>query len=602
MRPPARLLRSATCSVPRAFFGPIFQREVRALGRRGSPYWVRFGYALLLLSIVTLVFILVWDIEQGASQAYGRQMALEFLAPAMLTTVAVVQMSVLALIAPVLTAGAIADEKRMRTLSTLLTTPLTSRDLVIGKLAAGTVQLCVLALIPMPLLLALRVFGGVETESIVASLVLSLSLGLLGASLSLMFSIWHRRTPTIVFFAMCSTAVLVGAPWMAAGLYDYATKSGFLESVYYVLTPYAQMLVLNPEFIGSGSVAQARVYWLSSAGYNLAIASVVALFSMFMLRGVLRREAAGGGSQGAIARFLVPGVEPDSAARQATEREPREVGDAPIVWREIRQGVTASSNKTFAVACIGVLILLGLYAIMGIDHGGLTATIAIITALALAAQSALTTPSAISSERDAGNWSVLLTTPVTSRQVVLGKVAGALRRLWLLPALLLLHMALVIAAGRLHPVAALHTTVLLGGLVVMLSGTGIFLGMFFKRGITASVFNLSIPIVFYLGLPMLLSMVLLMIDYGYADDTQWAEYLIFLTNPYVLLTEATTAATSENGNYVFFLRYDLLGIYDIGVGRFTFYTLVCGLGTAFIGVVAMAVAIVGFNRFNGRTS
>lgn len=142
--------------------------------------------------------------------------------------------------------------------------------------------------------------------------------------------------------------------------------------------------------------------------------------------------------------------------------------------REVRQGATGSRIKTAAILGIGVVILMVLYATAGMDSTGLTPTIAVITAMALAMQAALTTPNAISSERDAGNWGVLLTTPVTGRQVVMGKVAGAIRRLWLLPALLALHMAVVMVLGWLHPVAALHTVILLGGLVLMLAGTGIF--------------------------------------------------------------------------------------------------------------------------------
>lgn len=600
----SRLVRSITLApsaLGRALVGPIFQREVRALGRRRSPYWLRFTYAFCLLAIVTLVFLAVWDFDQGMSGMYGTSGSLEFLAPAMLATVAMVQMSALALIAPVLTAGAIADEKRMRTLSTLLTTPLSSRDLVLGKLAAGTVQLGVLAMIPMPLLLALRVFGGVESEAIVASLVLSLSLGLLGASLALMFSIWHRRTPSIVFYALCSIAVITGAPWMLGELSDYVLDTDLVATMLHLVAPYAQMLVLYPEILGSGSVAQTRIYWLTAVGYNTSITLVLVLFSMFVLRGVLRREAAGGASQGTLARFITPGVEPDAAVRNAAERDPRMVGDAPIFWREVRQGATGSRIKTAAILGIGVVILMVLYATAGMDSTGLTPTIAVITAMALAMQAALTTPNAISSERDAGNWGVLLTTPVTGRQVVMGKVAGAIRRLWLLPALLALHMAVVMVLGWLHPVAALHTVILLGGLVLMLAGTGIFLGMFCKRGITASVANMAVPITLYVGLPVLLAMIANMLDYRHGG-MDWAQNFIALSSPFILLAEATGAASSEYEPHQFYLRYGPLGLDEVHLGGFTFYTLICGVGTSLIGVAAMTAAIAGFDRFNGRPS
>ncbi|UYV13657.1 MAG: ABC transporter permease subunit [Phycisphaera sp.] len=586
----------------RTFFGSIFQREVRALGRRRMPYWVRSGYTLLLIGIVTIVFLSLWNPEYVAGA--GQATVLEELAPYILRTVAVVQMVALALIAPVLTAGAISDEKRQRTLATLLATPLTSRDIILGKLGARTVQLGILALVPMPLLLALRVFGGVEAEAIFASTALSLALGMLGASLALMFSIWHRRTPSVVFFALCSTAVLAFLPWLGMMATELSTDPDPDNFFFKCIAPAAMVVVLAPEDVGSPTVADVRQYWLSSVGY-LTLASIgVVLFSVFILRGVLKREAAGTASNTVFTRLVAPGVEAPKVEQEGPPRDARKIGDRPVLWRELRQNAIGGGKRTVMAFALGIAILLLLYATAGLDHPGITATMLFIAALGLTAQAALSTPAAITAERDAGSWSVLLTTPVRPWQIVLGKTLGSMRRLWLLPAIVGFHLAIVMAAGWFHPIGALHGALLIGALVFMLASTGVCLGLVCRRGVTASVLNMGYPLILFLAFPIIAQFYSEYSYYNYYNErSDWLSMVVMVSNPFVMLQEAAITATAEWERFSYFLRYEMLNSDDtVRPLRFTGMVLLCSGGMAAIGGLALAIAAAGFNRWNGRPS
>lgn len=591
----------------RMFFGAIFQREVRALGRRRVPYWVRSGYTLLLIAIVTIVFLSLWDSDLYAGAA--RQAVLEELAPYILNTVAIVQMSVLALIAPVLTAGAISDEKRQRTLSTLLATPLTSRDIILGKLGARTVQLLILAVVPTPLLLALRVFGGVEAEAIVASTALSLSLGMLGASLALMFSIWHRRTPSVVFFALCSLAVLTFLPWLGMMASEWSTDANPDNFFFKCIAPAAMRVVLSPELTGGATVASTREYWIASVGYLSVTSAGVVLFSVFILRGVLKREVAGTASNTVLTRLVAPGVEAPKTQQGGTPRDARQVGDRPVLWRELRQSAIGGGKRTIMALGLGIGILLMLYATVGMDNPGLTAALLFIAALGLTVQVALSTPASITAERDAGNWNVLLTTPVKPWQVVLGKTLGSMRRLWLLPAVVGFHVALVMAAGWFHPIGALHGILLIGTLVFMLASTGVCLGLMCKRGVTASVLNLGFPLLIFVGFPIVawfyndFSFNNHRRYYSYYDDSDWLSTIVMISNPFVMLRESSITATAEWERFGYFLRYELLNSSDtVRPLRFTGMVMLCSSGMAALGGIALAIAATGFNRWSGRPS
>lgn len=597
MKAAARLARLPSTAL-RMFVGPIFQREVRALGRRRAPYWVRSGYTLLLLGIVSIVFLAVWDTGGGG---FGQQSVLEFLAPAMLVTVATVQMAVLALVAPVLTAGAIADEKRQRTLSTLLTTPLTSRDIILGKLGARTVQLVILALVPTPLLLALRVFGGVEAEAIVASVALSLGVAMLGATLALMFSIWHRRTPSVVFFALCATAVLVFLPWLGMMATEWSVMPNPENFFFRCIAPIALFAVLAPEGLGGSAVANVREFWVSTLAYLGVISTAIVLFSIVVLRGVLKREAAGTATGSVFTRLVAPGVEAARAPADDAQRAPRVVGERPVMWRELRQSAIGGRARTFFALGLGAAILAFLYLVAGLGHIGLTSTLVFIAALGLTAQVALSTPASISAERDAGSWSVLLTTPIGPWQIIMGKTLGAIRRLWLIPAIAGLHLALVVALGWFHPLGVLHVALLVGSLVFMLASTGVCLGLVCRRGVTASVLNLAFPLVLFLGLPIFGGMLSgLMLDY---DTMAVLGDVLMVTNPFIMLPESTITATAEWEHFSFFLRYDMLGTdEDLPATSFTMLVLVCAGMQCTIGLIALAIAAMGFDRWTGRPS
>src|SRR5690606_29919275 len=153
----------------------------------------------------------------------------------------------------------------------------------------------------------------------------------------------------------------------------------------------------------------------------------------------------------------------------------------------------------------------------------------------------------ITSERDAGSWSVLLTTPVRPWQVVLGKTLGAIRRLWLIPAVIGFHLVLVMASGWFHPVGVLHATLLIGALVFMLASTGVALGLMCKRGVVASVLNMGITLVLFMGLPILALMYneFSSSGYYYDDERSLLMDITMVSNPFTMLTEASTTATGE---------------------------------------------------------
>ncbi|MEO1718587.1 MAG: ABC transporter permease, partial [Planctomycetota bacterium] len=136
--------------------------------------------------------------------------------------------ALLTLLGPVLTAGSICDERRARTLDTLATTPVSPLQIVVGKLAARLQEALVLGLIAAPPLLALRVFGGVPGETILAFVAVAFCTTYLGAALGIWFSTWHRGAAGAIVYAFLTMGLLTVAPAIIGAV---ALQNNFFNAV-----------------------------------------------------------------------------------------------------------------------------------------------------------------------------------------------------------------------------------------------------------------------------------------------------------------------------------------------------------------------------------
>ena len=435
-----------------AFFGPIFQKEVRAAGRRRGTYILRFAYTLVLLALVGIAF---WGARStGATRSAVEHMQnLQELAPAMTMAAMWFQFLALTLIAPMLASPVICDERRARSLSTLLTTPLGAGEIILGKMTSRLVQIMILAVIAAPVLLAIRVFGGLDPGIVLAYTGVSISIAVLGASLGVLYSIWHRRATSAALFALLSLVLVQGAPLAIEGILVYVLNEEFSGRVAYpfheqvaaTAAPYAlaglsdvlmtggripdvtihsswlsgrlSRMGLGPGTNAPGVVTIAPV-WVVNTVYNLFMSAVVTGLSIFALRRVMRKDDSESSRitprRGRRKRAAVPveGAALESAAEPhetepnetLAERENRTVSDRPVLWRELRRAAIGSKllRRAIIVLAFGGLGLL--YWRVGIDDYGLQMTIAVLGSLIVMVQAIFMTTGSIAAEREGRTW------------------------------------------------------------------------------------------------------------------------------------------------------------------------------------------------------
>ena len=185
---------------------PILLRVVEAAGKRRRDLFVRCGYLALLILVV--IFALIGS---GATVGGGSLGDLAKVSARIFQQMSYLQLGLVALLAPVFTAGAITQEKDSQTYDILLATPLTNGQIVLGSLLSRLFFVIALLVSGIPIFSITQIFGGVAIRSIVMSFLIAASTTFVTGSLAMAiatFKVGTRRT--IFSFYLFIVIYLVG--------------------------------------------------------------------------------------------------------------------------------------------------------------------------------------------------------------------------------------------------------------------------------------------------------------------------------------------------------------------------------------------------------
>src|SRR5215217_2435238 len=141
---------------------PILLRVVEAGGKRRRDLFVRCGYLALLILVVLFALI-------GGGIGGGSLGELAKVSARLFQQMSYLQLGLVALLAPIFTAGAITQEKDSQTYDILLATPLTNGQIVLGSLLSRLFFVVALLVSGIPIFSITQIFGGVAIRSIVMS-------------------------------------------------------------------------------------------------------------------------------------------------------------------------------------------------------------------------------------------------------------------------------------------------------------------------------------------------------------------------------------------------------------------------------------------------
>ena len=475
---------------PLRLAGPIFDKELRIASRRRRTYLLRFAYVAFLTLFVVQVLSVATRVP-GAGSAVVRMSQMGLVASGVVSTIVWFQFLLAQLLAIVLLSGAIGNEVRQRSLDALLVTPISSLQIVVGKLLSGLLQLVLLLAVSLPLLATVRVFGGVPWGYVVFSLCTTLAAALFAGSLSLLLSVTNRHAYRVVSNAVGWCLVLWGGSAALLALLRWVGHIGTAtaELALYLSNPFFVMLVRTQSMI---TAAPAR--W-STLGLWSVHCLVLLTGAVLMLLLAVRRIRR-------VALAPVPGQGPAASAQATTaslwrgwprRRAVRRVTGSPIVWKELHRPFFARGRRgvlnalgLIAAGCLVVGALVFSLATARLPLGPVCIVLAVLLQLLFIINVATSAASAITREKEARTLPILLMAPLDNRAIIRGKALGLLRRNlpFLVPVPFLGVLAYTMMASRLTSSSAVLTVALLEAValsdVVFLLGLGLCLSVYLK--------------------------------------------------------------------------------------------------------------------------
>jgi ABC-type transport system involved in multi-copper enzyme maturation permease subunit len=473
--------------------GPIFEKELRVSGRLRRSYVLRFIYAAVLSGFVAMVWLSAVTMPSLYAPRSLGTMNMAYAGVALTSTIIWFQFIALQLVAIVMLSTSISDEVSHRTLGVLMTTPINNVQIVIGKFLGRFFQLVLLMALSVPMLIVIRVLGGVTSEFILAATCLTLSTTAFFAAASMFFSVSGRNAPLVIVKTVIAMVVIFLILPMAWSYGAYQTGRSTANEILYYVNPHLALGQLNFALATPVSAKITTVGWLWNCLGMLAATVLLLLITMLRVRRAALRQLIGDAG-GWTARRI---------DREAA-RPPRRIRGNPIIWREARARIFKSRvwGVIASAALLGVLFLTywaDWNALQRFDSH--IVYVEILLAYGTLATAVITSGS-ITAEKESGVWATLLVTPASEGDIALGKMVGVLRRS--LPAWLPLtfHLLLFVALGYIHWVALPFMAVIVLEIVAVLCASGIMFGVLLKRTVTATVANVLLAMMLWVAIPM----------------------------------------------------------------------------------------------------
>src|SRR5881227_3250791 len=185
---------------------PILLRVVETGGKRKRDLFIRCGYLGLLITLVIFSLVTSSNSVSGTSLA---NLAAE--SGHIFRHISYLQLGLVALLAPIFTAGAITQEKDSQTYDILLSTPLTNGQIVLGSLLSRLFFVIALLVSGIPIFSITQIFGGVAIRSIILSFAIAAATTCVTGAMAMAiatFKVGTRRT--IFSFYLFIVMYLVG--------------------------------------------------------------------------------------------------------------------------------------------------------------------------------------------------------------------------------------------------------------------------------------------------------------------------------------------------------------------------------------------------------
>ena len=421
------------------FSFPLLAKELTEAAARRRTYVLRVVYGVVLFAVFAAMaprWLWRGAYDPLSVMGAGREM---------FESILLLQFVGIALFLPAMMCGRIAEEKERDSLVLLFLTDLRPWSIILQKYLGGLVPMLSFLLLAMPLAAIAYAFGGVTTSTLATGLYALLLACLQVGALALMCSAWCRTTVSALLSTYLLGVVFYLGPLLLLALFRIFTRlnlgPGPSDEFYLHIPP--ALLQFSGRGIGGTLFANIIPMLMNSIPILISIAVFLLLARVFLVRRAFVPPSS---------FFLRLFRRLDGVMHRANRitghrmllRETRSLpDDDPIAWREMTRKALGKVHYLVRILTaieLPIIVLCALASLEGNSFRGQIEMLSVVAAitgtlavLALSVQAANT----IVSERVQQTLEVLLTTPLTAREIVAQK-ARVLRRFMLVLAVPLL--------------------------------------------------------------------------------------------------------------------------------------------------------------------
>ena len=221
---------------------PIVKKDLKVLSRSMKIAWAVFAYEAVLgvvflfaLSILTLSY----RYRYGYLQSYSE---LQFLFPIIGGT----EVGIVALIMPIMTASAISGEKERQTFDILLTTPMKTFNIILGKNLSALLRVMVFIVASIPIMAVSFTLGGLNWIYLFIYLIGIMVFAFFAGAIGIFASTFTRKSIVAIIISYVMYSGFYGityVPLMIAAILDSVT-GGVASDALLVFSGVA--LLINP--------------------------------------------------------------------------------------------------------------------------------------------------------------------------------------------------------------------------------------------------------------------------------------------------------------------------------------------------------------------
>ncbi len=542
--------------------GPVLRFEMITTARRGRYYAARVVYGLFLLFTVWTAF------SRRTGMFSNRELTAHDMVQfgqGVFSSLAWLQWIAVLVVVPAMTAGVIADAYRRKTLRDILSSGLSARGIVFGKLSARLGHVAALVAVGIPVVALIGLFGGLDPWIVLDVYAGTASIAFAVGGVSILASTLARRPREAIVAAYALELGWLILPPLFSTLLPH-----MIWPFPYLDYPNKLLVDTNPFRVASemSSISSSRFFyaqnpamlpWLKNVLWRTHV-TVAIMVGMQTLLGLvcvglaafLIRKLRAGDREGMPARSWSDMLR----SKKAKQKTPRiatrpKIGDDPMWWKEWyaapRGGLAWVVSGPFTLL-LGVLLACYLIEFARpalletwnfqqtafrsgrseLNEFSRTIVAWLIGIWLVTVASAASV--GITSEREDDTWVSLTASLLTGREVIRAKMLGSLRGTRNLAFAILAVVAVGVLAGGIHPLGAFFAV---SGMVAFGAFTAA-LGVWCSLRVTNSTRSLVTSVL----LLILMNLWLMLIYAGYhALNDDWPKeetpWMAVLTIPFV---------------------------------------------------------------------